>query len=90
MLRTIIALALAASAAPVLADTIPEHPDPAPLAARIDPSRPHYHGRAIYWSNHALVGLCGEFGGSFAKLPGSAVYVCTDLASVSLAATEER
>ena len=51
-------------------------PEPAPEAAVRDASRPHFINGDLYWSDHALSGLCRDYGASFVKLAGSAVYIC--------------
>ena len=51
-------------------------PEPAPEVAVRDASRPHFVNGDLYWSNHALSGLCRDYGASFVKLAGSAVYIC--------------
>ena len=51
-------------------------PEPAPEVAVRDASRPHFVNGDLYWSDHALSGLCRDYGASFIKLAGSAVYIC--------------
>jgi hypothetical protein len=38
--------------------------------------RPTLVGDRLIWSDHALLGLCSEFGGTFRKLAGRAEYMC--------------
>ncbi|MGP1256507.1 MAG: hypothetical protein ACTS10_18960 [Kiloniellales bacterium] len=42
-----------------------------------EPAVPHVVGGKVYWQDHRLAALCRAFEGRFAKLPGSAVYVCS-------------
>lgn len=76
----LLALALtSAVAVPAAAQDQPE------LDARVEkqlglelplPDRPVLaHGRLV-WADLQLADLCGEFGGTFAKLPGKAIYTC--------------
>lgn len=51
-------------------------PEPAPAVVLAEPAAPRIVGGKVYWSDHRLTALCHLFGGEFAKLAGSAVYVC--------------
>lgn len=52
-------------------------PEPAPAIALAEPAVPHVVGGKVYWQDHRLAALCRAFEGRFAKLAGSAVYVCS-------------
>lgn len=41
-----------------------------------DVSRPRLVDATLYWRDHALSGLCRDFGGRFVKLNGALVYAC--------------
>ncbi|MGP1396536.1 MAG: hypothetical protein ACTS3R_13575 [Inquilinaceae bacterium] len=47
---------------------------PASIAG--DVARPRLVEATLYWRDHALSGLCRDFGGRFAKLNGAPVYAC--------------
>ncbi|WP_119166010.1 hypothetical protein [Algihabitans albus] len=51
--------------------------EPAPEIVLAEPGVPHVVTGRVYWSDHRLAGLCRAFDGHFAKLAGSAVYLCT-------------
>ena len=52
-------------------------PEPAPPIALAQPAVPHAVDGKVYWQDRRLAVLCRAFEGRFAKLAGSAVYVCS-------------
>jgi hypothetical protein len=46
------------------------------IVGPLPPDRPKLIGDRLIWRDHALAGLCSEFGGTFRKLAGRAEYMC--------------